>query len=167
MFDYYVGLSPRVRGNPCPGSPFSPPIGSIPACAGEPIRAPLVLLRMRVYPRVCGGTYETTSFTPYAVGLSPRVRGNHGIPYLTECLDGSIPACAGEPLPWGRGTICSRVYPRVCGGTLPLFVTVAQGVGLSPRVRGNRCCSPVFHNWKGSIPACAGEPGQRPGDLPL
>ena len=51
---------------------------------------------------------------------------------------GSIPACAGEPLPWLPRSSPRWVYPRVCGGTIcgaePMTVTS----GLSPRVRGNR-----------------------------
>ena len=50
------GLSPRVRGNlsaPIKG-PFR--LGSIPACAGEPLQSVVHADRDRVYPRVCGGT---------------------------------------------------------------------------------------------------------------
>ena len=34
-------------------------------------------------------------------------------------------------------------------------------LGLSPRVRGSRWCTGVRCVWRGSIPACAGEP-ERP-----
>ena len=50
----------------------------------------------------------------------------------------SIPACTGEPTMrrmWGH---MSRVYPRVYGGTSAPPGYNWQGVGLSPRVRGNR-----------------------------
>ena len=51
-----AGLSPRVRGNPHPYPKRIPPLGSIPACAGEP-KPRIVEGRHRgVYPRVCGGT---------------------------------------------------------------------------------------------------------------
>ena len=71
---------------------------------------------------------------------------------------GSIPACAGEPLLLGSVSAKGQVYPRVCGGTYPCLVHPLCGLGLSPRVRGNRCfegagCGPLR-----SIPACAGEP---------
>ena len=51
-----VGLSPRVRGNPdgIGGSPGA--VGSIPACAGEPIKPRRCATNITVYPRVCGGT---------------------------------------------------------------------------------------------------------------
>ena len=50
------GLSPRVRGNHCPHPKGVLGAGSIPACAGEPHRAPPYLPIPWVYPRVCGGT---------------------------------------------------------------------------------------------------------------
>ena len=51
------GLSPRVRGNLLLDGWDAPPDGSIPACAGEPRVECGSLCRIRVYPRVCGGTH--------------------------------------------------------------------------------------------------------------
>ena len=51
-----TGLSPRVRGNrhrPCWQGAY---LGSIPACAGEPIYLVTSIIINKVYPRVCGGT---------------------------------------------------------------------------------------------------------------
>ena len=70
------GLSPRVRGNlvsPLPQLLF---VGSIPACAGEPIVLAVFQAEATVYPRVCGGTASTTMTAVPIAGLSPRVRGN-------------------------------------------------------------------------------------------
>ena len=70
-------------------------------------------------------------------GLSPRVRGNLHLGGRPAAVDGSIPACAGEPLPdvgLGRRP---EVYPRVCGGTRAFSCALYSGSGLSPRVRGN------------------------------
>ena len=50
------GLSPRVRGNHRIRSANRILRGSIPACAGEPMRATAAFPPCRVYPRVCGGT---------------------------------------------------------------------------------------------------------------
>ena len=50
------GLSPRVRGNPIMIITAVAFIGSIPACAGEPLCALTLLDSLEVYPRVCGGT---------------------------------------------------------------------------------------------------------------
>ena len=71
-----LGLSPRVRGNllrPWFRKVFA---GSIPACAGEPARNPPAPVRLRVYPRVCGGTLGSGLNYGKPGGLSPRVRGN-------------------------------------------------------------------------------------------
>ena len=52
---------------------------------------------MRVYPRVCGGTFWRGTWLPPMWGLSPRVRGNLSVSVSTLVCAGSIPACAGEP----------------------------------------------------------------------
>ena len=48
--------------------------------------------------------------------------------------------------------------PRVCGGTLETVSWIDPGMGLSPRVRGNRGQEVRIRSAVGSIPACAGEP---------
>ena len=111
------GLSPRVRGNPYFANRGVPPIGSIPACAGEPAVGMLGRTGEQVYPRVCGGTRMATHHQPVAGGLSPRVRGNPGQLGDRRQRRRSIPACAGEPLVQRTGDQRLRVYPRVCGGT--------------------------------------------------
>ena len=112
-----LGLSPRVRGNPFAADPTIRATGSIPACAGEPIRCSTRRYPRRVYPRVCGGTTSSASGVADDSGLSPRVRGNPGWCVRRRNHLGSIPACAGEPpLPLSE-SLKSRVYPRVCGGT--------------------------------------------------
>ena len=155
------GLSPRVRGNPT-ASPIGCGVqGSIPACAGEPLRRPLCRPGRRVYPRVCGGTSREGDLTREDAGLSPRVRGNRGREVPPACRPGSIPACAGEPVSTSSWLKRERVYPRVCGGTARGPRRPAGSRGLSPRVRGN----PRRMEWpriRGrSIPACAGEPSQQ------
>ncbi len=92
---YFV--SPRVRGNPKRRDIPEGRRGSIPACAGEPIVDALPRDLLRVYPRVCGGTYSSSRIFNLVEGLSPRVRGNPFTPISSPCMTGSIPACAGEP----------------------------------------------------------------------
>ena len=111
------GLSPRVRGNRLPPVHRATPTRSIPACAGEPIRAHRGHIRRRVYPRVCGGTHRRPRQPLGRPGLSPRVRGNRLTQAMAYLAVGSIPACAGEPRPGRPGRPCRPVYPRVCGGT--------------------------------------------------
>ena len=153
-----AGLSPRVRGNPGPAIRFGQRVGSIPACAGEPMPWLRRLLRRKVYPRVCGGTTSDTSPASIAKGLSPRVRGNPRCPHCI--LDGrrSIPACAGEPVFYNQQAWVLPVYPRVCGGTNTTHGPCGRSYGLSPRVRGNLAASSNPGDIVWSIPACAGEP---------
>ena len=70
-------------------------------------------------------------------GLSPRVRGNQRSRNAPIIPGRSIPACAGEP---GAGVLpqkLTKVYPRVCGGTISGNTIAVDNPGLSPRVRGN------------------------------
>ena len=152
------GLSPRVRGNPTPPPNSPTPSWSIPACAGEPSLAGTIAMRTPVYPRVCGGTKDTTSTTPQNCGLSPRVRGNPISPSEPNPLERSIPACAGEPRNRAGTAWVAEVYPRVCGGTPLLHLAEQHIAGLSPRVRGNQGSGRLGQRRHRSIPACAGEP---------
>ena len=112
-----LGLSPRVRGNHSARSCWNVKHRSIPACAGEPADANDAIFVDGVYPRVCGGTYDSL------------VPGREGL--------GSIPACAGEPHSSFLPSKLVSVYPRVCGGTTLPDTSTPSTVGLSPRVRGN------------------------------
>ena len=71
-----AGLSPRVRGNRVLSGSFWGGVGSIPACAGEPLARMDDGALLGVYPRVCGGTAIRATSRPTSSGLSPRVRGN-------------------------------------------------------------------------------------------
>ncbi len=131
------GLLPRVRGNLSRISDLFMGVGSIPACAGEPLDHLVCAALQRVYPRVCGGTTSASSWLYLGTGLSPRVRGNLRAALKRLLEFGSIPACAGEP---SQRALASRrcwVYPRVCGGTHLPHPLASLALGLSPRVRGN------------------------------
>ena len=174
-----TGLSPRVRGNPALAPTVIWPVGSIPACAGEPLLKCALHFHTQVYPRVCGGTTLATWGQVLDLGLSPRVRGNLPPTTIARPMPRSIPACAGEPGRDGGREGRGRVYPRVCGGTgqimglvslrggsipacagEPALKKAAGGpeVGLSPRVRGNPGMPGLRRTGRRSIPACAGEP---------
>ena len=152
------GLSPRVRGNrKLSATPRLAP-GSIPASAGEPGSEWNSHNPQPVYPRECGGTASADPREAERNGLSPRVRGNHGRRWQRQAQRRSIPASAGEPLCAGSSQLRRPVYPRECGGTSPAANGRASMVGLSPRVRGNRCRSGCWRRRRRSIPASAGEP---------
>ena len=156
--DKVRGLSPRVRGNRKESLSLSLSDGSIPACAGEPLYRQFPRRRRWVYPRVCGGTLVSRLKSAGPWGLSPRVRGNPAASTNRSSIEGSIPACAGEPCYFCHFSALLRVYPRVCGGTHPRWSPILTKQGLSPRVRGNRFTACNGHQCSGSIPACAGEP---------
>ena len=152
------GLSPRVRGNLAPENGQDVPRRSIPACAGEPAKSGGAEERAAVYPRVCGGTDAMGKNERANAGLSPRVRGNLILRISGTIRQGSIPACAGEPRAGTASKARSKVYPRVCGGTLIDRGMSRDDCGLSPRVRGNRPGTASRLHMRRSIPACAGEP---------
>ena len=131
---------------------------SIPAYAGEPCCRVDGGADGGVYPRVCGGTVMPLAVGQAIEGLSPRMRGNlyHA---GTGCFRfRSIPAYAGEPRRIAGRIAAPQVYPRVCGGTTARCCRTAITRGLSPRMRGNRCCCAPPRARNGSIPAYAGEP---------
>ena len=138
------GLSPRVRGSLQGKGGVSGRLGSIPACAGEPSRQRCRLRQTGVYPRVCGGAHTLPTLDSQLEGLSPRVRGSHPLNRYVEILQGSIPACAGEPTSVGR-----TIVDMVCDG-------------LSPRVRGARTASGSRYPVPGLSPTCEGEPQSPP-----
>ena len=164
--DWKAGLSPRVRGNPTRTHYGPVQHGSIPACAGEPEADSATARMPRVYPRVCGGTACSRRGIRRCMGLSPRVRGNRPQPAGQRISDGSIPACAGEPSQIARDSGITRVYPRVCGGTIGDSGSECTVPGLSPRVRGNPRHRAHRPRPGGSIPACAGEP-DAPGETSI
>ena len=113
-------------------------VGSIPAWAGEPLSTGPVVVILKVYPRVGGGTCRVAWRGQRVQGLSPRGRGNP----------------AGE----SESCLTCWVYPRVGGGThVPLHDGLLHG-GLSPRGRGNRIVRLRAGIRRRSIPAWAGEP---------
>ena len=135
--------------------------GSIPAGAGEPSVHGSYHCRTRVYPRGCGGARVLMGHLSSASGLSPRVRGSPFLGRRPAPGHGSIPAGAGEPGSSSGNMTGKWVYPRGCGGAVYAEVSGGFDVGLSPRVRGSRQVVIAHSARPGSIPAGAGEPGQR------
>ena len=86
---------------------------------------------------MCGATVCRAGCFFGAVGLSPRVRGNHSPAGAEAGQIGPIPACAGQPALKTLKLQLEKAYPRVCGATLCASRNAFALVGLSPRVRGN------------------------------
>ena len=151
-------LSPRMRGNRV-GTCLPPGRDtSIPAYAGEPSPGFGKPSSSDVYPRVCGGTDCNLTASSPAGGLSPRMRGNRAGISGSPGNGRSIPAYAGEPEASTPAAALCKVYPRVCGGTLPAPSGLKRVSRLSPRMRGNLCWRSERGARLRSIPAYAGEP---------
>ena len=152
------GLSPRVRGSRVLNGGIAPGTGSIPASAGQPGTARGRTSRPGVYPRECGAAGNMLTCLRTRRGLSPRVRGSHGITKLYVKSGRSIPASAGQPSVPAVSVSFHPVYPRECGAA-PTATGRARGSGgLSPRVRGSRAPPCRRRRIRRSIPASAGQP---------
>ena len=160
MFSYLLtwGLSPHVRGSLCALGGGGVSSGSIPACAGKPLRSALAVYCSWVYPRMCGEAEQWMPEADGMTGLSPHVRGSRVDESVRRRVVGSIPACAGKPPTRTRAAASRRVYPRMCGEATLSVYSVPIALGLSPHVRGSQVCHLVSSPKVGSIPACAGKP---------
>ena len=136
--DLLEGPSPRVRGSPVFPVAFAAARGSIPACAGEPIRIGSPMASIGVHPRVCGGATRRRLGSSSMRGPSPRVRGSRRELGGAPRSAGSIPACAGEPRSTSRYVSFKGIHPRVCGGACFGVVSLDALPGPSPRVRGSQ-----------------------------
>ena len=110
------GLSPRGRGKQGAACFHHAWAGSIPAWAGETRPATATGSRPGVYPRVGGGNLRRAVDSRPLRGLSPRGRGKPGGNTVRPYASGSIPAWAGETIPWAGASRAGWVYPRVGGG---------------------------------------------------
>ena len=111
-----------------------------------------------VYPLSCGET-ALKLVRHYAVlGLSPRLRGNLTNTAALYGQTGSIPAPAGKPSHFGADNRLNEVYPRACGETGYESLKAYPGMGLSPRLWGNRQGKRQPRTAGRSIPAPAGKP---------
>ena len=133
-----MGLSPRVRGKLRNSLESHAKTRSIPACAGEAMALRNAPAKLKVYPRVCGGSRAPLDAKMAAQGLSPRVRGKPSCGTKGWPAGRSIPACAGEANWAAKTAMASSVYPRVCGGSPDRRENRLIRQGLSPRVRGKR-----------------------------
>ena len=135
--EYVCGLSPRVRGSRVLAQHLPGRHRSIPACAGQPPGRASGAPTLRVYPRVCGAAAQGVAIRVRGGGLSPRVRGSLNLVLTNAPSQGSIPACAGQPVVLGVCVLAGPVYPRVCGAASTRLTSIVATGGLSPRVRGS------------------------------
>ena len=74
-------------------------------------------------------------------------------------VERTIPAYAGAPFFARLAHHGAGDYPRVCGGTGAMQVTLTTAAGLSPRMRGHLGDVEALAASFGTIPAYAGAPG--------
>ena len=75
----FEGLSPHARGKLAVALGVYVIVGSIPACTGEAIGATMYGVRLRVYPRMHGGSGKAGVTERAYAGLSPHARGKHRV----------------------------------------------------------------------------------------
>ena len=126
---------------------------------GQPCLAWIDTSPPTALPRACGATNAVKASRPSEVGLSPRVRGNHDRQAALDGVPGPIPARAGQPALAHDVTSLRAAYPRACGATYSVTVSLSPTLGLSPRVRGNLIAVATTPARPGPIPARAGQPG--------
>ena len=160
--DGYGRVYPRVGGATITSVGDRPTSSrSIPAWAGQPQPAHRVSLPTSVYPRVGGATLVIGSVLRIILGLSPRGRGNRSGSGQGQMPLGSIPAWAGQPTLGFSTAATQMVYPRVGGATAADNGLNYQGVGLSPRGRGNQSEICPHRRLPRSIPRVGGATNQR------
>ena len=156
----FLGLSPRVWGNPsCHACAFVIS-GSIPTCVGQPLAVLAGPAARTVYPHVCGATLFLLPQRSTMSGLSPRVWGNQAVGLVYTRMGRSIPTCVGQPARDRTMPCSNKVYPHVCGATHPHPPPSHCQAGLSPRVWGNLALSLYSRCPKRSIPTCVGQPAE-------
>ena len=152
------GLSPHLRGSPAEPGGGALAAGPIPAPAGQPVDADDGVRPGRAYPRTCGAARITKPSCAVIAGLSPHLRGSPFRPAKRRCLQGPIPAPAGQPGRQSAAHWRRKAYPRTCGAaTSRQRVRIAYR-GLSPHLRGSPRGSRSDVPRLGPIPAPAGQP---------
>ena len=131
------GPSPLARGSHSTRCPFSRLLRSIPARAGQPVRAHGAQSRVGVHPRSRGAAVCRRQRCAASEGPSPLARGSPCPAIGVMIGDGSIPARAGQPVRTRITSGWTKVHPRSRGAAAmePRHRTPASGP--SPLARGS------------------------------
>ncbi len=132
------GRSPHARGSRLPPGQQQRLAGSIPACAGEPVRRVLGDAGRWVDPRMRGGAALEVRDSVRSQGRSPHARGSQVSSLGVSARVRSIPACAGEPYPFPPALRATVVDPRMRGGAANGYRLRMVTKGRSPHARGSR-----------------------------
>jgi len=146
-----------VRGSRSGGSRQPRFAGTIPARAGEPIRAWRRPRSIRDHPRACGGAARERLIARRLQGPSPRVRGSQAATRAAGANRGTIPARAGEPCHVACSPLSGRDHPRACGGSPGRAGAAGINEGTIPARAGEpRCASPGLRIARDHPRACGG-----------
>ena len=130
--------------------------GIIPAYAGNTLTYVRSDKYSQDHPRVCGEHSYPLSTHASIMGSSPRMRGTPHLTELTDCVEGIIPAYAGNTRSTRQPARPERDHPRVCGEHRSDARLRHRQRGSSPRMRGTHGLNPFhIHRWR-IIPAYAG-----------
>ena len=156
------GAAPRARGRPAWRSCITSSGGCSPACSGTPPCQHSEQRRDRVQPRVRGDAGRCSRKEGSAWGAAPRARGRQSCATSDYSSGGCSPACAGTPLKIPRGSVDSRVQPRVLGDAAAGMSPDGGGGGAAPRARGRHVSKYEGEIDAGCSPACSGTPAPPP-----
>ena len=155
------GSSPQVRGRSTP-MPRRAKVGRlIPAGAGQIIMVFPFVCAERAHPRRCGADPCNGFWVTSRIGSSPQVRGRFCWPWLKRPDFGLIPAGAGQIGLVGKALREAGAHPRRCGADRIMAAPKFHCRGSSPQVRGRSCGSHCPNNFRGLIPAGAGQMSTR------
>ena len=140
--------------------------GIIPAYAGNTCSTSSNASVTRDHPRVCGEHRWLRAVPSAPAGSSPRMRGTQARSTLTARPPWIIPAYAGNTYPLAGIRSYTWDHPRVCGEHLHRCQTTNRWEGSSPRMRGTPSFQPVGIEYKGIIPAYAGNTSPPLSDVP-
>ena len=131
-----MGSSPRMRGTHVVYTHNLPPIGIIPAHAGNTSRGHSQRITAEDHPRACG-EHALWHFQALSqAGSSPRMRGTPSDAPSRCCSARIIPAHAGNTSTLYVAPRLRRDHPRACGEHRMRQHGQALGAGSSPRMRG-------------------------------
>ena len=151
------GSSPRVRGKHRRACEAAARSRIIPARAGQTTSPSSVIAICTDHPRACGANLGAHWEGATGCGSSPRVRGKHRVADVGGWRPRIIPARAGQTPPLVGERAADADHPRACGANFVAKVSLPNGSGSSPRVRGKHRSTDRPYYKTRIIPARAGQ----------
>ena len=112
--------------------------------------------RCEDHPRIRGEHYFKRLASRFKPGSSPHSRGTLTRAYCPQCLQGIIPAFAGNTFLYTVNRFLYQDHPRIRGEHTTSPAPTTGKLGSSPHSRGTPCFFFFCHKIVGIIPAFAG-----------